>query len=143
MEELVSGVFRGGAGIELPAPFPVLTYDEAMRDYGSDKPDLRVPLKLAELTDAVKDVDFKVFSGPANAPGGRVCGLRVPGGGSLTRGELDAYGEHATGLGAKRPARTKAQHPTHGRATPHSPHPTPHHPARLRPPPPSPPDPPP
>jgi aspartyl-tRNA synthetase len=101
MEELVRSVFREAAGIELPAPFPVLTYDDAMRDYGSDKPDLRVPLKLAELTDAVKDVDFKVFSGPANAPGGRVCGLRVPGGGSLTRGELDAYGEYAKGLGAK------------------------------------------
>ena len=101
MEELVRFVFREAAGIELPAPFPVLTYDEAMRDYGSDKPDLRVPLKLAELTDAVKDVDFKVFSGPANAPGGRVCGLRVPGGGSLTRGELDAYAEYAKGLGAK------------------------------------------
>jgi aspartyl-tRNA synthetase len=101
MEELVRFVFREAAGIELPAPFPVLTYDDAMRDYGSDKPDLRVPLKLAELTEAVKDVDFKVFSGPANAPGGRVCGLRVPGGGSLTRGELDAYGEYAKGLGAK------------------------------------------
>ncbi|HJT62764.1 MAG TPA: aspartate--tRNA ligase [Burkholderiales bacterium] len=101
MEELVRFVFREAAGIELPAPFPVLTYDEAMRDYGSDKPDLRVPLKLAELTDAVRDVDFKVFCGPANAPGGRVCGLRVPGGGSLTRGELDAYGEFAKQLGAK------------------------------------------
>jgi aspartyl-tRNA synthetase len=101
MEELVRFVFREAAGIELPAPFPVLTYDEAMRDYGSDKPDLRVPLKLAELTDAVRDVDFKVFSGPANAPGGRVCGLRVPGGGSLTRGDLDAYGEFAKQLGAK------------------------------------------
>jgi aspartyl-tRNA synthetase len=101
MEELVRFVFREAAGIELPAPFPVLTYDEAMRDYGSDKPDLRVPLKLAELTDAVRDVDFKVFSAPANAPGGRVCALRVPGGGSLTRGELDAYGDYAKGLGAK------------------------------------------
>ena len=101
MEELVRFVFREAAAIELPAPFPVLTYDEAMRDYGSDKPDLRVPLKLAELTDAVRDVDFKVFSGPANALGGRVCALRVPGGGALTRGELDAYGEYAKTLGAK------------------------------------------
>src|SRR5512134_1962881 len=66
MEELVRFVFREAAGIELPAPFPVLSYDEALRDYGSDKPDLRVPLKLAELTDVVRDVDFKVFSGPAN-----------------------------------------------------------------------------
>jgi len=101
MEELVRFVFREAAAIELPAPFPVLSYDDAMRDYGSDKPDLRVPLKLAELTDAVKDVDFKVFSGPANAPGGRVCALRVPGGGALTRGELDGYGEFAKTLGAK------------------------------------------
>jgi aspartyl-tRNA synthetase len=101
MEGLARFVFREAAGIELPAPFPVLTYDEAMRDYGSDKPDLRVPLKLAELTDAVRDVDFKVFSGPANAPGGRVCALRVPGGGALTRGELDAYTEYAKTLGAR------------------------------------------
>ena len=101
MEELVRFVFREAAAIELPAPFPVLSYDDAMRDYGSDKPDLRVPLKLAELTDAVKDVDFKVFSGPANSPGGRVCALRVPGGGTLTRGELDGYGEFAKTLGAK------------------------------------------
>ena len=101
MEELVRCVFREAAGIELPAPFPVMTYDDVMRDYGSDKPDLRVPLKLTELTDAVKDVDFKVFSGPANAPGGRVCALRVPGGGALTRGELDACTEYAKTLGAK------------------------------------------
>ena len=80
MEQLVRHVFRQAAGIELPEPFPVLTYDEAMRDYGVDKPDLRVPLKLAELTDAVRDVEFKVFSGPANTPGGRVCwpGRRTP-----------------------------------------------------------------
>ena len=101
MEELVRFVFKHGGGIELPSPFPVMTYDDAMRDYGSDKPDLRVPLKLAELTDVVRDVDFKVFSGVANAPGGRVCALRVPGGGALTRGELDAYTEYAKGLGAK------------------------------------------
>jgi len=101
MEALLRFVFREAIGVELPAPFPVLTYDEAMRDYGSDKPDLRVPLKLAELTDVMKDVEFKVFSGPANARGGRVCALRVPGGGALTRGELDAYAEFARGQGAK------------------------------------------
>src|SRR5438132_1116544 len=101
MEDLVRQVFREAAGVELPAPFPVLTYDEAMRDYGVDKPDLRVPLKLTELTDVVRDVEFKVFSGPANAEGGRVCALRVPGGGSLTRSELDGYGEFAKTLGAK------------------------------------------
>ncbi|HEV3009416.1 MAG TPA: aspartate--tRNA ligase, partial [Burkholderiales bacterium] len=101
MESLVRFVFRETIGVELPAPFPVLTYDEAMRDYGTDKPDLRIPLKLAEITDAVKDVEFKVFSSPANSAGGRVCALRVPGGGALTRGELDAYGEYAKTLGAK------------------------------------------
>ncbi len=101
MEELVRFVFREAIGVELPAPFPVLTYDEALRDYGLDKPDLRIPLKLTELTDAVKDVEFKVFSGPANAPGGRVCALRVPGGGTLTRGEIDGYTEHVKALGAK------------------------------------------
>jgi aspartyl-tRNA synthetase len=101
MEELVRFVFRETIGVELAAPFPVLTYDEAMRDYGTDKPDLRIPLKLAEITDAVKDVEFKVFAAPANTPGGRVCALRVPGGGALTRSELDGYGEYAKGLGAK------------------------------------------
>jgi aspartyl-tRNA synthetase len=101
MEGLVRHVFREAAGVALPDPFPVMRYDDAVRDYGLDKPDLRVPLKLVELTDVMKDVDFKVFSGPANAAGGRVCALCVPGGGALTRGEIDAYGEYVKGLGAK------------------------------------------
>ena len=101
MEALVRHMFRETIGVALPDPFPVLHHDDAMRDYGSDKPDLRVPLKLIELTDAVKDVEFKVFSGPANAPGGRVCALRLPGGGALTRGEIDAYTEYVKDLGAK------------------------------------------
>jgi aspartyl-tRNA synthetase len=101
MEQLVRRVFKDAAGIELPDPFPVMRYDDVVRDYGLDKPDLRVPLKLVELTDVMKDVDFKVFSAPASAPGGRVVGLRIPGGGTLTRGEIDAYGEYAKTLGAK------------------------------------------
>ncbi len=101
MESLVQRLFREAIGVELPDPFPVLRYDEAIRDYGTDKPDLRIPLKLTELTDVMKDVDFKVFSGPANAPGGRVCALRIPGGGALTRGEIDGYAEHAKTLRAK------------------------------------------
>ena len=101
MEGLVRYVFREAIGVALPDPFPVMRYDDAVRDYGVDKPDLRVPLKLTELTDVMKDVDFKVFSGPANTPGGRVCALRLPGGGALTRGEIDAYGEYVKGLGAK------------------------------------------
>jgi len=101
MESLLRSIFRDTIGVELPDPFPVLAYDDAMRDYGSDKPDLRVPLKLTELTDVMKDVDFKVFSAPANAAGGRVAALRVPGGGALTRGEIDGYTEVVRSLGAK------------------------------------------
>src|SRR5258706_9891661 len=101
MEQLARHMFREALGVALPEPFPVLSFDEVMRDYGSDKPDLRVPLKLTELTGNMKDVDFKVFSGPANAPGGRVVGLGLPGGGSLTRGEIDGYTEFVKTLGAK------------------------------------------
>ena len=101
MERLARQMFRDAVGQELADPFPIMRYDEAMRDYGVDKPDLRVPLKLTELTDAMKDVDFKVFSGPANAAGGRVVALRLPGGGSLTRGEIDAYTEYVKTLGAR------------------------------------------
>jgi len=101
MEGLTRHMFREAAGVELPDPFPVMRYDDAMRDYGVDKPDLRVPLKLAELTDVMKDVEFKVFSVPANAGNGRVVALRVPGGGAMTRGESDAYTEYVKTLGAK------------------------------------------
>jgi len=76
-------------------------HDEALRDYGSDKPDLRVPLELTELTDVMKDVAFKVFAGPASMAGGRVAGLLVPRGGELTRGEIDSYTEFVGGYGAK------------------------------------------
>ena len=101
MEAMVRQVFRAAAGIELPDPFPVMRYDDAMRDYGIDKPDLRVPLKLVELTDVMKDVEFKVFAAPANSAGGRVCALRLPGGGSLPRSQVDGWGELAKTLGAK------------------------------------------
>jgi aspartyl-tRNA synthetase len=101
MESLVRHMFRETIGVELPDPFPVMRYDDALRDYGLDKPDLRVSLKLTELTEVMKDVDFKVFSAPANQAGGRVVGLRIPGGGTLTRGEIDAYTEFVKNLGAK------------------------------------------
>jgi aspartyl-tRNA synthetase len=101
MEELVRHVFKQVLDVALANPFPRLTYDDALSRYGSDKPDLRVPLELTELTDVMKNVAFKVFAGPANMPGGRVAALRVPGGGSLTRGEIDAYAEFAKTLGAK------------------------------------------
>ena len=101
MEALVRHVFKEGIGVDLPDPFPRLSYDEAIRRYGSDKPDLRVPLELTELTDVMKGVAFKVFAGPAGTPGGRVAGLLVPRGGELTRGEIDAYTEFVGGYGAR------------------------------------------
>jgi aspartyl-tRNA synthetase len=89
MEGLVRTMFREALGVELPSPFPVMTYADAMREYGSDKPDLRVTLKLTELTDLMKTVDFKVFRAAADAEGGRVAALNVPGGGTLSRKEID------------------------------------------------------
>ncbi len=100
MEGLVRAMFREAMGVELPDPFPVMPFAEAMRDYGSDKPDLRVPLKLAELTDVMKTVDFKVFRAAAELPNGRVAALRIPGGGTLTRKEIDDYTAFAKIYGA-------------------------------------------
>ncbi len=101
MEKMICSVFKEVLDIDLPQPFPRMSFDDAMSLYGSDKPDMRVALKLTELTDAMKDVAFKVFSGPANSPGGRVAGLLVPGGASLTRGEIDGYTEFSKIYGAK------------------------------------------
>jgi len=101
MEPMIRAVFKQVMDIDLPDPFPVMTYADAMLLYGSDKPDLRVPLKFTELTDVMKSVQFKVFSGPASAADGRVAGLLVPGGGELTRGEIDAYTEFVGIYGAK------------------------------------------
>ena len=104
MEEMIRSVFKHSLDVDLPNPFPRISYAEAMRRYGSDKPDLRVTLELTEVTDAVADVAFKVFSGPATS-GGRVAALRVPGGASgataLTRGEIDAYTEFVKIYGAR------------------------------------------
>jgi aspartyl-tRNA synthetase len=99
-EGMVRTVFRKALGVELPV-YGHMTYAEAMHKYGSDKPDLRVKLEFTELTEVMKSVDFKVFSGPANAKGGRVAALRVPGGGEMSRGEIDAYTEFVKIYGAK------------------------------------------
>jgi aspartyl-tRNA synthetase len=101
VEGMIRHVFKAAIDVDLPNPFPRIPYSEAMRRYGSDKPDLRVSLVLTELTDVMRDVDFKVFSGPANLPDGRVAGLLIPGGGELTRGEIDAYTEFVKIYGAK------------------------------------------
>jgi aspartyl-tRNA synthetase len=101
MEEMIHTVFREVLNVDLGSPFPIYTYADVMRDYGSDKPDLRVPLKFTELTDVVRTVDFKVFAAAANATGGRVAGLLIPKGGDLTRGEIDGYGQFVGIYGAK------------------------------------------
>jgi aspartyl-tRNA synthetase len=101
MEGLVREVFTDVLGIELPQPFPRMRFDEAMLRYGSDKPDLRIALELTELTDTVKNVEFKVFRDVAQQKDGRVAALCVPGGGSLTRGEIDAYTDFVKIYGAK------------------------------------------
>jgi aspartyl-tRNA synthetase len=100
-EDMIRHVFKAAIQVELPAKFAVMTYDDAMHRYGSDKPDLRVKLAFTELTDVMKSVDFKVFSGPANMEGGRVVALRVPGGAALSRSEIDAYTEFVKIYGAK------------------------------------------
>jgi aspartyl-tRNA synthetase len=100
MEAMIRMVFTNVLGVSLPE-YPVMKYQEAMARYGSDKPDLRVKLELTELTDVMGDVDFKVFATPASTPGGRVVALRVPGGGTMSRGDIDAYGEFVKIYGAK------------------------------------------
>ena len=100
MEAMIRSVFKTCLDVELPDPFPRMTYAEAMQRFGSDKPDLRVTLELTEVTDVMTDVAFKVFSGPATT-GGRVAALRIPGGAAMTRGELDGYAEFVKIYGAK------------------------------------------
>jgi len=115
MEGLVRTLFREVLGVDLPAPFPRMGYAEAMRRYGSDKPDLRIPLELVDVGDLVKTTEFKVFAGPANAADGRVAALRVPKGGELTRSQIDEYTAHVARFGAKGLAYIKVNDPAKGR----------------------------
>ncbi|WP_375055419.1 aspartate--tRNA ligase [Zobellella sp. DQSA1] len=100
MEQLVRELWQEVAGVDLGV-FPVMSYAEAMRRYGSDKPDLRIAMELTDIADLVKDVDFQVFAGPARDPKGRVAALKVPGGGQLSRKQIDEYGKFVTIYGAK------------------------------------------
>ena len=113
-EGMIRSTFKNVIDVDLPA-FPVMTHTDAMRLYGSDKPDLRVKLEFTELTDVMKDVDFKVFSTPANQADGRVVGLRLPGGGEMTRGEIDGYTEFVKIYGAKGLAWIKVNEANKGR----------------------------
>ncbi|HEU6455373.1 MAG TPA: aspartate--tRNA ligase [Roseateles sp.] len=113
-EGMIRHVFRKALNVEL-GDYPVMKYAEAMHRFGSDKPDLRVKLEFTELTDAMTTVDFKVFSGPATTPGGRVVALRVPKGASMSRGEIDAYTEFVKIYGAKGLAWIKVNEVAKGR----------------------------
>ncbi len=114
-EQMIRGVFAEVLDVRLADRFPVMCYSEAMARFGSDKPDLRVKLEFTELTDAMRDVEFKVFSGPATTPGGRVVALRVPGGGEMTRSEIDAYTDFVKIYGAKGLAWIKVNERAKGR----------------------------
>ncbi|HSH96981.1 MAG: aspartate--tRNA ligase [Methylophilaceae bacterium] len=101
VEEMIRRMFKQVQDVDLPAQFPRMPFSEAMNKYGSDKPDMRVTLEITELSDVMKDVDFKVFAGAANSAGGRVAALRVPGGAAISRSEIDAYTEFVKIYGAK------------------------------------------
>jgi aspartyl-tRNA synthetase len=115
MEELVRTLFAEVLGVQLPAPFPRMSYHEAVRRFGSDKPDLRVGLELVDVADLVKHCDFKVFAAPAQDPNGRVAALRVPDGGALTRKEIDEYTAFVARYGAKGLAYIKVNQRDRGR----------------------------
>src|SRR5450830_1436189 len=114
-EGMIRLVFKNVLDIDLPNPFPVMDFATAMGMYGSDKPDMRVKLEFTELTDVMKDVDFKVFAGAANSEGGRVVGLRVPGGAEMPRSEIDAYTQFVAIYGAKGLAYIKVNEKAKGR----------------------------
>lgn len=100
-EGMVRHIFQKVQQVELPQPFPTMSWSEAMQRFGSDKPDLRVKLEFVDVADLMRDVDFKVFSAPANDPACRVVALRVPGGGAMPRSEIDAYTKFVGIYGAK------------------------------------------
>ena len=101
MEEMIQTIFKQALDIELPSPFPRMTHEETIRRFASDRPDLRNPLELVDVADLMKDVDFKVFSGPAIMKNGRVAALRLPNGSKLSRKEIDDYTAYVAQFGAK------------------------------------------
>jgi aspartyl-tRNA synthetase len=115
MEGLVRHLFREVMNVAVPEPLPRMSYAEAMRRYGSDKPDLRIPLELVDVADLVASCDFKVFAGPAKDPKGRVAALRVPGGASMPRSQIDEYTAYVARYGAKGLAYVKVNEVAKGR----------------------------
>jgi aspartyl-tRNA synthetase len=115
MEEMIREVFARVIEVPLPSPFPRITHAEALERFGTDRPDLRIPLELVSLDDLLQEVDFKVFAGPAKDPLGRVAALRLPGGGELTRKAIDDYTKFVGIYGAKGLAYIKVNDPNLGR----------------------------
>jgi len=114
-EEMIRQIYKSVLDVDLPNPFPTMTYAEAMKRFGSDRPDLRCPLELVDVADVLKDVDFKVFSGPANDEHGRVAALRLPKGTELTRKEIDEYTKFVGIYGARGLAYIKVNDLSQGR----------------------------
>ena len=114
VETMMRDTFHDVLGIDLPNPLPRMPYAEAMDRFGSDRPDLRNPLELTDVSDLMADVEFKVFSGPAKDPKGRVAALHVPGGGALTRKQIDDYTDYVAIYGAKGLAYIKVNDPSTG-----------------------------
>jgi aspartyl-tRNA synthetase len=115
MEGLIRHVFKAVLDVDLPSPFPRMSYAEAMQRYGSDKPDLRIDLELVELSDLMGSVEFKVFAGPANDPEGRVAALCLPGGNDLSRRVIDDYTAYVARFGARGLAYIKVNDVSAGR----------------------------
>ncbi|SVB22437.1 uncharacterized protein METZ01_LOCUS175291, partial [marine metagenome] len=99
-EEMVRALFRQVLDVELPDPFTRMSFSDALARYGTDRPDLRIPFELVDVTDLMRDVEFKVFAGPANSAGSRVAALRLPGGSQLTRQQIDGYTDYVRQFGA-------------------------------------------
>ena len=115
MESLVQNLFKEVMDVDLPAKFPRISYADAMHRYGSDKPDLRIPLELIEVADLMDSVEFKVFAGPAADSEGRVAALRLPGGSALSRREIDDYTAYVGRYGARGLAYIKVNDVSAGR----------------------------
>jgi aspartyl-tRNA synthetase len=115
MEEMMRGLFAEVLSVDVDGPFPRMSWTEAMDRFGSDKPDLRIALELQTISDLLQDVEFKVFSGPARDPRGRVAALRVPGGNTLTRKEIDDYTDYVGLYGARGLAYIKCNDVSQGR----------------------------
>jgi aspartyl-tRNA synthetase len=101
MEDMTRGMFKSVINVELPSEYPIISYDDAMNLYGVDRPDMRIPLQMVDMNELMKGVDFKVFSGPANDDNSRVAALRIPGGASISRKNIDKYTKYVSIYGAK------------------------------------------